>query len=146
MPARPERHADVTIVIASRNRRECLLASLPHHLALPERPPVILVDDASTDGSADAVAAAFPEVQVIRLATSVGGAARNEGIAAARTRYVALADDDSWYAPGALARAVAIFDADPRLGAINAHVLVESGRRDDPTCLEMAASPLRPAP
>src|ERR671911_1603316 len=118
----------MTIVIASRDRRECLLASLPHHLALPERPAVILVDDASSDGSADAVEAAFPQVKVIRRATSAGGAARNDGIAAARTPYVALADDDSWYAPGALTRAAALFDADPRLGVINAHVVVADGR------------------
>jgi GT2 family glycosyltransferase len=138
--------SDVTIVIASRDRRERLLASIPHHLALPERPEVILVDDASSDSSADAVAAAFPAVRTIRLRASAGGAARNAGIAAATTPYVALADDDSWYEPGALARAAAILDADPRLAVINAHVLVARGRRDDPTCLEMAASPLPPAP
>jgi N-acetylglucosaminyl-diphospho-decaprenol L-rhamnosyltransferase len=137
--------ASVTIVTASRDRRERLLASIPHHLCLPERPPVIVVDDASADGSADAVEAAFPAVTVLRRRTSAGGAARNDGIAAAATPYVALADDDSWYAPGALARAAAILDADPRLAVINAHVVV-GGTRDDATCLEMAASPLPPAP
>src|SRR5688572_18979140 len=111
--------ASVTIVTASRDRRERLLASIPHHLSLPERPPVIVVDDASADGSADAVEAAFPAVTVLRRRTSAGGAARNDGIAAAATPYVALADDDSWYAPGALARAAAILDADPRLAVIN---------------------------
>jgi len=136
----------VTIVIASRDRREQLMASIPHHLALPERPPVILVDDGSRDGSADAVAAAFPDVRVLRRGTSAGGAARNDGIEAATTPYVALADDDSWYAPGALARAAAILDADPRLGILNAHVLVGDDERDDPVCAEMAASPLPAAP
>jgi GT2 family glycosyltransferase len=136
----------VTIVIASRNRRERLLASIPHHLALPERPAVIVVDDASTDGSPEAVEAAFPEVTVLRRRTSAGGAARNGGILAARTPYVALADDDSWYEPGALGRAAAILDADPRVAVINAHVMVDGGRRHDATCLEMAASPLPPAP
>jgi GT2 family glycosyltransferase len=138
--------SDVTIVIASRDRRERLLASIPHHLALPGRPPVVLVDDGSRDGSADAVAAAFPQVRVIRRGESAGGAARNDGIAAAATPYVALADDDSWYAPGALAGAAAILDADPRLAVINAHVLVGPEERDDPVCVEMAASPLEPAP
>ena len=138
--------SDVTIVIASRDRRERLLASIPHHLSLPERPRVILVDDASRDGSADAVAAAFPQVHVIRRGASAGGAARNDGIAAAATPYVALADDDSWYAPGALARAAAALRADPRLAVVNAHVLVGPEERDDPVCLDMAASPLDPAP
>ncbi|HZB76740.1 MAG TPA: glycosyltransferase [Solirubrobacteraceae bacterium] len=138
--------SDVTIVIASRDRRDRLLASLPYHHALPERPEVILVDDASSDGSADAVEAAFPEVRVIRRRTSGGGAARNDGIAAATTPYVALADDDSWYAPGALAHAATLLDADARLGLINAHVVVGRGERDDPTCVEMAQSPLPAAP
>ena len=137
---------DVTIVIASRDRRERLLASIPHHLALPERPPVILVDDASRDGSAEAVAATFPQVRVIRRTESAGGAARNDGIAAASTPYVALADDDSWFAPGALTRAAAVLTADPRLALINAHVLVGPEERDDPVCVEMSASPLEPAP
>lgn len=48
----------VTVVVASRNRREQLLDTLPRHQA-----PVILVDDASTDGTAAAVAARLPRVR-----------------------------------------------------------------------------------
>src|SRR4051812_17834957 len=57
----------VAVVVASRNRRELLLQTLPLHLALPERPRVVLVDDGSTDGTAAAVTAKLTAVDVVRL-------------------------------------------------------------------------------
>jgi GT2 family glycosyltransferase len=137
--------ARVTVVVASRDRRERMLASVPRHLALPERPPVIVVDDASADGTADALAQALPQVHVIRLRSSLGGAARNEGVRAAATPYVAFSDDDAWWRPGALRRACDLLDAHPRLALVQAHVLVGPQERDDPTCTEMRRSVLRPA-
>jgi GT2 family glycosyltransferase len=134
----------VTVVIASRDRREQLLATVDRHRALPERPPVIVVDDGSTDGSASAVSRTG--VSVIRLGSSVGGAARNVGVRAAATPYVALTDDDAWWRPGALDRAVAVLDAHPRVAVVQAHVLVGAAERDDPTCVAMARSGLVPAP
>ncbi|MEU4385604.1 glycosyltransferase [Promicromonospora sp. NPDC023805] len=68
---------------------------------------MILVDNGSADGSVDAVAAAHPDVTVIRLPRNVGAAVRTVGVRAARTQFVAFADDDSWWAPGALRAAVA---------------------------------------
>jgi N-acetylglucosaminyl-diphospho-decaprenol L-rhamnosyltransferase len=132
----------VAIVVASRNRRDVLLQTLPRHLALPERPQVVLVDDASTDGTGDAVAAALPEVTVIRLERSRGGAARNAGLDAVDAPYVALCDDDSWWTPGALRRAADMLDRHPRLALINGHVLVGDDGHVDPVCEEMARSPL----
>lgn len=132
----------VAIVVVSRNRRELLLQTLPRHIALPERPRVVLVDDASTDGTADAVRAALPEVAVIRTARNVGGAARNAGLRALDTPYVALCDDDSWWTPGSLTRAADVLDRHPRLAVINGHILVGPAERVDPLCDEMAQSPL----
>jgi N-acetylglucosaminyl-diphospho-decaprenol L-rhamnosyltransferase len=134
----------VTLVIATRNRRSELLAGIARHLALPEHPPVIVVDDASTDGTAEAVAAEFPQVELIRLPTSLGGAARNVGARAASTPYVAFTDDDAWWRPGALQRAAEALDAHPRVALVQAHVLVGPQERDDPTCKLMGSSPLPP--
>ena len=131
-----------TVVIATRDRRPRLLETLARLAALPERPPVIVVDDASRDGTADAVQQAFPQVTVLRLARDVGPAARTRGIAAAATPLVALTDDDTWWAAGALRRAAAVFDAHPRLGLLAARILVEPGGRLDATCDSMRASPL----
>jgi len=55
---------------------------------------------------------------------------------------VAFSDDDSWWAPGALHRAVEALRASPRLGLVAARVLVGPDGRLDPTSDAMATSPL----
>jgi GT2 family glycosyltransferase len=132
----------IGIVVASRNRRDLLLGTAARHFALPERPRVVVVDNASTDGMATALTAAFTDLEVIRLERNAGGAGRNVGVRACATPYVALTDDDAWWQPGALRRAADLLDANPRLALIQARVLVGPDERDDPTCVEMAASPL----
>jgi GT2 family glycosyltransferase len=127
----------VTVVVASRNRRDDLLASLPRHEA-----PVVLVDNASTDDTVAAVREAQPEVTVLTLEHNVGARARTVGVDRAGTEFVAFADDDSWWAPGDLARAVALLRAHPRCALINARILVGPEERLDPICTEMATSPL----
>ena len=131
----------VTCVVASRNRRADLLASLPRHEA-----PVVLVDNGSTDGTVEAVRAAHPAVTVVRLGRNAGAVARTLGTARAGTPFVAFTDDDSWWAPGDLARAVEIMEAHPRLGLLAARILVGSEEELDPVCSEMAASPLGTEP
>ena len=132
---------DVTVVVVSRNRRDDLLATLPRHEA-----PTVLVDNASSDGTVDAVRSAHPDVTVISLPRNVGAAARTLGAERAGTPFVAFADDDSWWAPGDLARAVAIMRAHPRLALLNARILVGPEEREDPVCRSMAAAPLGAPP
>ena len=127
----------VAVVVATRNRRELLLQTLPRHVALPERPRTVVVDDASTDGTADAIQR-IPGVESISLERSIGGAARNVGMRAVEAPYVGLCDDDAWWRAGALRTAADLLDRHPRLAAINAHILVGPDERVDPTCLEMA--------
>jgi GT2 family glycosyltransferase len=119
-----------------------LLRTAARHFALPERPRVVVVDNASSDGMATALTDAFAAIEVIRLERNAGGAGRNIGVSACATPYVALTDDDAWWRPGALRRAADLLDANPRLALIQARVLVGPDERDDPTCVEMAASPL----
>ncbi|NEM05569.1 glycosyltransferase [Geodermatophilus normandii] len=125
----------------SRDRREDLLATLPRHEA-----PVVLVDNGSSDGTVEAVRAALPDVTLLPLAQNVGARARTIGAGHAGTEFVAFADDDSWWAPGDLARAVSIMRASPRLAVLNARVLVGPEERLDPLCPELAASPLGTPP
>jgi GT2 family glycosyltransferase len=132
----------IGVVIATRDRRERLCATLARVRALPERPAVVVVDDGSRDGTARAVADRFPDVEVVRLEGGHGAAARNAGVERLGTRYAAFLDDDSWWAPGALARAVEVLDAHPRVGLLAARVLVGDDARLDPTCAAMARSPL----
>src|SRR5829696_8057071 len=136
----------ISIVIITRDRRGDLLETLGHLQDLPERPHVIVVDNASQDGTPAAVREGFPAVEVIALPENRGPAARNLGVEAARTPYVAFNDDDSWWAPGALAAAADLLDAHPRLALVNGHILVGPEQRPDPVCLEMGESPLPLAP
>jgi GT2 family glycosyltransferase len=132
----------VGVVIATRDRRDSLLRTLGQLRALEERPPVVVVDNGSTDGTPDAVRTADAGVEVVALGRNRGAAARNVGLERLDCAYVAFSDDDSWWAPGALERAVEVLDAHPRLAVVAARVLVGDGAREDPVCAQMAGSPL----
>jgi GT2 family glycosyltransferase len=138
----------VGVVVATRDRRDSLLRTLAELAALPERPPTIVVDNASSDGTAAAVAAEFPAVDLLALERNLGAAARNLGARRLRTPFVAFSDDDSWWAPGALATAAEELRRRPRLGLLAARILVGAERRLDPVSATMAgpAPPGLPGP
>ena len=133
---------DITVVIMTRNRVEELLGTLRRLEALPEQPPIVVVDNGSTDGTPGRVRERFPDVELIALRSNLGVEARNIAVRRATTPYVAFNDDDSWWDPGALPRVVDLFEADPRLGAVTAHIVVEPAGTDDPTSVEMRDSPV----
>lgn len=139
---------DVGVVIATRDRRDSLLRTLGRLTELPERPAVVVVDNASADGSAAAIRARFPSVDVLALDVNRGIGARNLGAAHLRTPVIAFSDDDSWWEPGALALAADRFRHFPRLGLLAAQILVGPGRRLDPNSALMGghAPPDLPGP
>jgi GT2 family glycosyltransferase len=129
------------IVVLTWNRRNEVLRTLGHLRALALAVPIVVVDNGSRDGTADAVAGQYQEVTLVRLPRNVGAAARNAGVEAADRPYVAFCDDDTWWRPGALQRAADILDLHPRLAAVTGRVLVGEDGREDPTCARMAGSP-----
>lgn len=129
-------------MVVTRDRARELLGAIERLVALPGSPPVIVVDNASSDGTVEAVSAAHPDVRTIALARNAGAAGRNVGVEAASTPYVAFSDDDSWWAADALARAEAHLDAHPRAALLAGRVLVGTEEMLDPTCTAMAESPL----
>ncbi|PXY27323.1 glycosyltransferase family 2 protein [Prauserella muralis] len=135
-----------TVVIATRNRADELLRTLARLRTLRPVPPIIVVDNASTDGTATLVREQQPGVRVVSAPENRAAAARNLGVEAAGTPYVAFSDDDSWWAPGALARAEALFAEHPRLGLLAGRTLVGEQNRPDPVCELMAKSPLGTPP
>jgi GT2 family glycosyltransferase len=116
-------------VVVSWNSRELLLEALrsflpAHDLTLE----VIVVDNASADGSADAIEAQFPTVRVIRNARNLGFAGGvNQGLRAARHPLVLLLNPDTRVLAGALGRLVDYADAHPRAGIVGPRVLNEDG-------------------
>lgn len=136
----------IAVVMITHNRRQEALASLERLSRLDERPQIVVVDNGSSDGSSEAIAEAFPEVQLVRTEQNLGAAGRNLGVQAAEAPYVALCDDDVWWAPGALGKAADLFDAHSRLAVITGKVLVGEEETVDPVCLEMEQSPLAAEP
>jgi GT2 family glycosyltransferase len=100
----------VTIVYVVYNRSDELRTSLQKMLFESDyEGPVdaIVVDNASSDGSADMVREEFPQVQLIARTENIGAPAWNEGYALARGDYVLTLDDDAYLLPDGLRRAVA---------------------------------------
>jgi hypothetical protein len=131
----------VTVVIVTRNRATVLRRCLAELSALPESPRVVVVDDASTDATADVVRQ-FPDVVLVSRERWEGPVARNHGVERACTPYVAFNDDDSWWAAGALERAAELLDRNPALAVVTGRILVGDERRTDAICEEMASSPI----
>lgn len=132
----------VSVVVITRNRRRSLARTLLHLVSADPPVPVIVVDNASVDGSADLVRNLFPQVRLVSLRRNLGAAARNVGVAIAETPLVAFADDDSWWEGGSLARAEPIFERHPQVGLVQARILVGSGGVLDPVCREMEKAPI----
>lgn len=139
------REPPVSVVVITHNRRTELCRTLTRMTSLPERVPVIVVDNGSTDGTFAAVLRDFPQVSVVACEANLGAVARNLGVARATTPYVAFCDDDTWWEPGSLTSAAQLLDTCPELAAVTGRILVEPGGREDPITPELRYSPV-PAP
>lgn len=134
---------DLSIVIVNWNVKELLRGCLNSILAAePAGGPaleILVVDSASTDGSAAMVRAEFPRARLIASDRNLGYAGgNNAGAAAASGRYILLLNPDTEVRPGALARLVSYMDSRPRVGAAGPQLLwpdgsIQSSRRRFPT-------------
>lgn len=111
----------ISVVIPTFNTAELTLSACRSVLDADE---VIVVDDASTDGTAELLAREAPDVRVIRLPSNVRFAgAANAGIAAARGELVLLLNSDARVEPGAVAALRDAFTNDARLGIAGAQLI-----------------------
>ena len=122
---------DVSVVIVSWNTRELLRACLASVRAaaaeLPGGAEVVVVDNASRDGSPDMIREAFPEVDLVCNTTNVGfAAANNQGHRRTRGRYVLMPNPDTEGRPF-LRDLVAFLDAHPEAGAAGPRVFGSDG-------------------
>jgi len=85
---------------------------------------VIVIDNASSDGSVDMVKSEFPQVEIIANTENRGfAAANNQGITIARGRYVLLLNNDTVVLDGVIDNTVAFADSYPKAGITGCRVL-----------------------
>ena len=121
---------DLSIIVINWNTREmtrdCLQTAFAGLGALEAE--IIVVDNASEDGSADMVAADFPQAILIRNAENRGfAAANNQGMDIARGRHILLLNSDTLVHGDVLAASVAWLDAHEDVGAMGCRVMNTDG-------------------
>jgi GT2 family glycosyltransferase len=144
---------DLHLAIPNNNKRELLRRSLE---VLPQAATrftvtATVVDNASTDGSAEMVADEFPEVGLVRRNSSYGSSANfNAGILAqSSARYLAIMHEDAYPRPGAFDLLIKFLDAHPKAGGLSPRIRFPNGSIDHtagqfPTILSETVGRRRP--
>ena len=130
------------VVVVTYNRRTEVMHSLECLEGLPEKPYVVVVDNASRDGTAQAVVDNHPWAELLVLDRNAGAVGRNVAVNLLSHPYIAFADDDTWWEPGSLRRAADVLDAHPAVAVLTARIVVEPTGVEDPVVEDMRCSPL----
>ncbi len=121
---------DLSVSIVNTNSRELVLACL-ESLAGTEA-EIVVLDNASEDGSADAVRERFPDVRVVAQEFRAGFAANHNTVIRATTGpYVYVLNEDTTADDWRFERLVAYLDAHPRVAALGPKLVYPDGRRQD---------------
>ncbi len=139
----------VTVLMANYNGDRFIEAALQSALQQTLHAiEVLVIDDGSTDGSVALIAAAAERDNRIRLIASSAnrgpGAARNLGLAAARGRWIAVADSDDLMHPERLERLVTAAEADQADIVADDLLLFDDAQRRPPETLLRGAVALAP--
>jgi len=128
--AQPAQTVDLSIVIVSYNTREILrdcLRSVERGLG-DLAAEIFVVDNASTDGSAEMVQREHPQVVLLRNETNRGfAAANNQALERARGRYALLLNSDTVVLGDALSACVRYMDDHPEVGVMACKALNPDG-------------------
>lgn len=127
----PTDRPDLSVVVVSWNTsallRECL-ASIGVHLKAIDH-EIVVVDNASSDDSADMVATGFPSVHLLRNPDNRGfGVANNQGMLKAKGRWLLLLNSDAALTDGSVAALVSRVRDDPRVGLAHCRLRLPDGR------------------
>ena len=121
------RHPTVSIVSVNYNGGRYLERFLESVLAIDYPSPcygVVLVDNASTDGSTSLVRARFPRVHLVEAGSNLGFAGGcNLGMRAAASDYVALVNNDTVVEPAWLRELVDVAESDAHIGLVGSKLL-----------------------
>lgn len=127
----------VTVIIVSYNTRELTLKAVETLLANagPITMRVIVFDNASADGSADAVRNRFPTVEVVANSENIGFAAANNAAALmAETPWLLLLNPDTETHPNAIANLVAFAESNPGAGIVGGRTVFPDGSLNPASC------------
>ncbi|WP_312030181.1 bifunctional polysaccharide deacetylase/glycosyltransferase family 2 protein [Actinomycetospora sp. TBRC 11914] len=125
----PTVRAPVSVVVPAYNEKENIAATVRSLVASEHPVEVLVVDDGSTDGTADIVEALrLPNVRVLRQANGGKPSALNAGIAHARHDLIVMIDGDTVFEPATVGRLVQPF-ADPSVGAVAGNAKVAAPTR-----------------
>jgi GT2 family glycosyltransferase len=117
---------NASFVIVNYNRKEEVLITIGKTKELIKdyrgNYEIVIVDNGSTDGSAAAVSAAFPDVVLITKKVNIGAPAWNEGFTTAKGDYLIILDDDSHIETG-LEEALYYMDQRPKIGVLALNIL-----------------------
>jgi len=122
---------DIAVVVVNWNAKDDLRACL-QSLARTSEPTISsetwVVDNASTDGSAEMVRAEFPDAHLVVNGANLGfSRANNQAIALSKSRYVFLLNSDAFVHPHALRELTAYADVHPDAGVLGPRVLNPDG-------------------
>jgi len=121
------------VVIVAYRSRELLRGCLESLRAHPPSAPmeVIVVDNASGDGTAEMVSAEFPEVELVASSTNLGfAAATNLGVRRGSAPYLLALNPDTALTDGALDTVLATLGSHPEVGVVGPRLLRPDGSLD----------------
>ncbi|HEX6512610.1 MAG TPA: glycosyltransferase family 2 protein [Chloroflexota bacterium] len=125
----------LTCIVVSYNGREYIGACLEGLLADVPPETVVVVDNASRDGTAELVRERFPAVRLIAAGRNLGyGAAANHGARHVWSEYLAVLNQDLVPCPGWAAALVEALDEDASAGLATSKILLASDPRRIDTC------------
>ena len=114
----------VSVIIPTHNRPALLPQAVESARAAGTNVEIIVVDDASTDATAE-VCGSLPDIRYVRVERNQGVAgARNIGIFSSTGNYVAFLDDDDLRLPGSLDLQAAALDANPQAGFVSGAMIM----------------------
>lgn len=140
---------DLTAIVVAHDVRDevlqCLDALREHRGGLDLQ--VIVVDNASADGTGEAVRRRHPDAEVLRVGHNAGMVARNAGLERARGRLRMFVDSDAAVTAGALETLARVFDEHPTVGLAGPRLVYRDGslqlsaRRYPPLLLPLLRRP-----
>jgi GT2 family glycosyltransferase len=128
---------DLTVIIVNYNTRALTLAALRTLYATTKATSfrTVVLDNASNDGSADAIAAAFPQVELIRSEENLGFSRANNLVAeAAETEWLLLLNPDTECHDGAVDNLLAFARANPQGGIYGGRTVFPDGSLNIASC------------